>query len=398
MPRPRPTALAVALASAALVASPSFAQQDPMFERGFDPEKLYQLGGIDQVNLFNGNLSLAIPIGGTYHADGALTYGLTLSYNAKIWEIYHTTPSFPGGSLIPAAKLNDQDNAGIGWQLSLGRLFAPADPQSTAARWVYHGEDGSEYELYKTLHENEPEVKERQYTRDGSYLRLAEITQSIYDVEFPDGMVRRFTRTNPAGPFVLTQIRDRFGNSLSVAYLSNPVRWKLDDGHRVHWVYFKTVAGYEVVDRVELAASGGTTATYTFTYANPAPQIHEHCGDQTPSTPTMRTVALLASVSLPADGGSYQMNQPGDYYTSCEDGPQTIDELPGALRRLRLPTRGILEWSYQDYFYPARGVHPPGEPGLEIVKSLGIKTKRLLDASGSCAGCGRSSGAAVIWL
>ena len=74
---------AAALAALWLVLWPAAldAQQHPNLERGFAHEKLYQFGGIDNVNVLNGNVALTIPIGMAYPAGGNLTYALTLTYN-----------------------------------------------------------------------------------------------------------------------------------------------------------------------------------------------------------------------------------------------------------------------------------------------------------------------------
>ena len=75
------------------------------------------------------------------------------------------------------------------------------------------------------------------------------------------------------------------------------------------------------------------------------------------------------------------MDGGGDYYTACDDGGVTVNDLPGTLHRLKLPTLGTMEWTYQTYTYISRGNFSPGEPSNSIVQSLGVKTKKLLDAS-----------------
>ncbi len=51
---------------AVLAASTVLAQDDQNEKRGFDAESLYSVGEIDTVNLFNGGLSMVIPIGNRY--------------------------------------------------------------------------------------------------------------------------------------------------------------------------------------------------------------------------------------------------------------------------------------------------------------------------------------------
>jgi hypothetical protein len=188
-------------------------------------------------------------------------------------------------------------------------------------------------------------------------------------------------------PYRLTEIRDRFGNTVTVTPLSNPTRWQISDGHRTHVVHFQTSpTGRPIVDKVVLAAFSNSTATYDFDYATTT--IHEHCGDLHSSTPTQRPVALLTSVSPPAsaDAGSYEISGASGYHTGCSEGGVTINDLPGALRQLELPTGGHLAWTYQKHSYPARGIFTPGEPSLEVTQTLGVKTRRVLDFSGACVG------------
>ena len=77
---------ALLLATALLAPAAARAQQDANVQRGFAPEKLYSFGNLDSVNLFNGNLTLTLPIGSPSAVNGALSYGLTLIYSAKVWD------------------------------------------------------------------------------------------------------------------------------------------------------------------------------------------------------------------------------------------------------------------------------------------------------------------------
>src|SRR5712671_4486844 len=70
----------------ALLAIPLSAQVHPTMQRGFAAEKAFQIGDIDHVNLFNGNLMLSIPIGSEYATGGGFSYRLALFYNSNIWD------------------------------------------------------------------------------------------------------------------------------------------------------------------------------------------------------------------------------------------------------------------------------------------------------------------------
>ena len=76
----------IALASIILLAVAAFGQaENPNTDHGFSPEKVYQFGEIDGINLFNGNLNVMLPIGQTYPVGGKLSYGLTLAYGGNNW-------------------------------------------------------------------------------------------------------------------------------------------------------------------------------------------------------------------------------------------------------------------------------------------------------------------------
>src|SRR5882672_464384 len=68
------------------VQAPAWAQH-PNVARGFTPAGMFDVGGIDTVNPFNGNLSIHIPIGGGYPAGGQMgAYSFALTYNSNVWN------------------------------------------------------------------------------------------------------------------------------------------------------------------------------------------------------------------------------------------------------------------------------------------------------------------------
>src|SRR5215217_4730149 len=107
----------------ALFTLPAAGQQDPQEEKGFRPEKMYSFGSLDHVNTFNGNLVAAIPVGMRYPLDGGLTYGLSLTYNSKVWD-------FEDLDGYQRSSPGRRGNAGMGWLLTMGRLVDPNDPSN----------------------------------------------------------------------------------------------------------------------------------------------------------------------------------------------------------------------------------------------------------------------------
>ena len=69
----------------------ALADDYPTQALGIQPEKAYQLGDVDHINVFNGNLVLAIPIGQRYPVGANFSYGLNLLYNSNVWDFVQTT-------------------------------------------------------------------------------------------------------------------------------------------------------------------------------------------------------------------------------------------------------------------------------------------------------------------
>lgn len=91
--------------------------------RGAHPLGSYGGGDIDIVNLFNGNLSLRIPLAAK---DGRAMLGASvlLSYNSKIWRSTGTTDTSGNTSYIPTIDPWDPTVPEIapGWTISPGRM------------------------------------------------------------------------------------------------------------------------------------------------------------------------------------------------------------------------------------------------------------------------------------
>jgi hypothetical protein len=180
----------VVVALLIMVAVPAGAQMPQNFEKGFAPEKIYQFGNLDNVNLFNGNLTVIIPIGDTYGLDGGTAYGLVLSYNSSVWEHWDVTPIPVGGGswscCVQWTFPNRRSNAGLGWTLSLGRLVAANSPLSAlniVGTGAYESPDGNDHLIGGGLSTNTVR------TIDGTLMRWHTDTQKL---DSPDGLQRSF--------------------------------------------------------------------------------------------------------------------------------------------------------------------------------------------------------------
>lgn len=370
--------LIVLLLAAASAAS---AQQFANTERGFAPEKVFQLGEIDHVNLLNGNVIVTLPIGLTYPVGGNVSYSLKLVYNSKVWDFQHAI--YNNESYLEA--LPDRlSNAGMGWSLSLGRLLEPDDAENDLSPdWAYAGSDGGLHVFYSTLHvgDNESATDPSDYTtytRDGSFLRMRRLSISSREIDFPDGTIQAFQHVN--GRWRLTQIRDRFGNALNVGYSADEKTWTLTDtsdplNPRTHRILFsQTSYPYydKVLERIELAAPSQyiVPATYTFGYG--LTTYNKPCSQSLPIRTTVYVPTLL-SVGLP-DGSYFQM----DYHT---DVSSSTCEGPGAIKQVTLPTQGKIVYDYGLYTLPLDAC-----AAWYVENTHGVILRRFLDAAGNETG------------
>src|SRR5438270_1083085 len=158
----------------------AFAQIHPNLEKGFSPDKMYEFHDIDHINLFNGNLSLTIPIGGATPVSDHLALSMTLVYNSKIWDA-NTKADLSSPDPNRTLKTpTTRSNAGLGWLLSFGRLLegntsnADSDHNDddivTDQAIHYESPDGSDRIFWPTIHTGSGESSEstQLYTRDGS--------------------------------------------------------------------------------------------------------------------------------------------------------------------------------------------------------------------------------------
>ncbi len=348
------------------------AQQHPTSERGFAPEKAYAFGDIDHVSLYNGALTLTLPIGPTYRVGRGLSYSLTLVYNSKLWdwEIECGT-----GNCESVAWANRDSNGGLGWQLSLGKLVPPlTPPRNDTPLWLFVTSDGSEHFFYDTL-ANEAPVANVYYSRDSTYLRLKK-AGSQWKLEDGGGVTHTFNANGD-----LRRQEDAFGNYLTIGYGANT--WDIADSTgRTHTLTFanKLLDGAQVphLIRADLAAFGGQRALWSFTYQQatvdrPAPS--PNVGVYSPPG-----AHFLTKISLP-HGQSYNMGPVAQrYHLSRLEHTRNV----GQIKAVDLPTGGQVAWEYKNYNFYTLGDPPigTGHPRRELQLSSGVKSRRLIDTTG----------------
>jgi len=156
-PAARGAALGAAALGVTLAALPAAAQH-PNMAQGFRPEHTFEVGGIENVNLFNGSLNLVIPIGGSFPVGPDFSVGFTLTYAGSPWEWeLGPDPDASEHEYLQALPRRTA-NAGVGWELGFGRLLAPRDPGNPSDKTQYQSPDQALHELAGALHSDEGSV------------------------------------------------------------------------------------------------------------------------------------------------------------------------------------------------------------------------------------------------
>jgi RHS repeat-associated protein len=379
---------------------PAAADPHPNTQGGVDVAQAFQLGDVDNINLFNGALTVALPLGSHVPVNGNFSYQFTLVANSNPWDF---STRDDGVTVWQDSAPSHCSNAGLGWRVSLGALGLGTNPSpptcaptdaNTGASTVYEAPDGSQHLFYATLHPNETINANVFYTRDGTYLRL-NLYSGYSEIQFPDGTIHRFGADGR-----ITQMRDPFNNQVNIAYL--PIAsctgsiagesscWQISDSQgRVQWIYFRTdlppyngAAPYGgLINRVVMMAFNNAVATYQFAYQQQT--ILRGCPVNDPmlgSGTFPVSVPLLTGVTRP-DGSSFAPGGAG-YLTT---GGSACLSGSGSLISLTLPTLGRLGWAYQTYAFPSAS--SPTKP--RRTSNPGIQYRSIFDATGNPNPIGR---------
>lgn len=160
------------------IESPILQPQTPAgFQKGTPPLGSFGGSNFDQVNLFNGNVAITMPLASLTGRAG-MRGSVVLSYNSKLWHIEKQKDDFSDGSqfvYVPVYSDYDPDIPVIapGWTLHTGRLRvrqtatgqAPgclfADnktkkPLKTLTTITFTSPDGTEYDFVDSLYDGEP--------------------------------------------------------------------------------------------------------------------------------------------------------------------------------------------------------------------------------------------------
>jgi RHS repeat-associated protein len=413
------------LATASLLVAGLLCAQDgptqPVVERGFAADKAYQFLGIDSIDLGTGTVNVAIPIGPKYPLSSSFSYGLTLFHNSSVWD-FETVEGYVDclddpvhgcPELFTQAFPTKTSNAGLGWRLSLGDLYDPADTDNPEeGGWVFVSPDGAQHRFFHELHHGEEPVDDPDtwYTHDGSYLRLIHVDPEypnyleIRRIDLPDGSVYTFA-PDGAAKWKLIRIEDAFGNHVLVSATTSGghlSKHTITDSHgRVHVIDYevKIVDGEQIpyVEKVRLDGFGGGTSEYQFIYS-PSTQISRSARDDDdhmihhPQTSETVNVFFLLRVEFPETTVGEPLDARSFSFGYCLDDTtcgyfNDVKDAPGMLDSARYPTGGWASWEYQTWSYLgafALDPCPDLEPPYTCTKVFndewaGIKTKTLTD-------------------
>ena len=371
--------------------------------KGFDPDGVFQMGQTDTVNLLNGNLSLSIPLGPVFKVGGSLEYNLSLYYNSNGWDMDQLcckiTSNDNPNVIFDAPWPGREANAGMGWTLSLGRLFQPDQRffNRFHGAWVYADAAGTRHTFFEKLHPGTPQTPDETigYTNDGSYIRLVHHSLTVKLVQFPNGTVHRFedkglpgfpdwrpvAMTDPFGNWVEVeyldrewQIRDSIGRQQRVLFANTPVPMGVDPN-----LVADPVTPYKEIEKVMVGAFGQEDPTvpmaeYDFQYQTVSIERHRQqqlngaigCNSdysddcryfQKEYDHLTQEVTFLTGLTFPDDRLGFAM----DYYHQDDMGTATaIGAKSGALRSFKIPTGAVFFWEYNwDLFqYPEHHYNP----------------------------------------
>jgi len=310
----------------------------------------YGLSGFDNVNLYNGNLDVALPLLGIGGRGGAQTQ-MTLKLETTHWiierdnsdgfEYYYPNPNSWEG-------IKPGYGPGV-LQARVGMVYmVQSHLTQRLTRLTFTAGDGTEYELIDTYHGGAPwstgtHPRGRVFvSHDGAFLTFVSNTD-IFDVSaqvysdgisgylyFPDG-----TRYEISDGKV-TKIRDRNGNLISFAYDSfKRVTTVTDSLNRQITISYANMSSV-FYDQISYKGFGGAQRTIKVWHTSLSNALRSGYSIQTYSqlfgsgdSTTHNPSDVVSALELP-DGRQYQFR-----YNPY-----------GELARVVLPTGGAIEYDY----------------------------------------------------
>jgi len=352
----------------------------------------FHTASVDSVNLYNGQLTVPIPLGPSYPVGPSFRVQLTLTYNSRSTD-FGAPSSLEQNPNFYYMPLVGNPSLGTGWELTLGAI--KTCKHGTITGVCYSAPDGSQH-----MFAAGPKASDASplylsgtgpydlWDGDGNHFVFGQHVSGYDDIGLPEGYTHDFGRGRDG--WYLTSAADPFGNSYSVTYYATSEvttpRWTygttacpaimqmrapsgtgtwipkdvtLPSGSKIHVGTGSVLGITGMITSVAFPVLvDGTPATKTWTLGyEPAFAILNHvCGG---SNVLQVNVPRLKSLTLPADDSS---TAPSYQFSSTFD--------PGfgqvLLHQVTLPTGGVLQYCYNWYiFFHGRGGRlEPGCPGM----------------------------------
>jgi RHS repeat-associated protein len=372
------------IAPVALVLLTSFsvlrAQNGPDNDANSAPgyaRSVFHTGAIDSINLYNGQLTIPLPLGPSYPIGPNLRMQLVLNYNSRVDDFGSPSTQYPDFYVRP---LVGDPALPIGWTLTLGAI--KACKHGITAGVCYFSPDGSQHQF--DLGAKTGDATPYYLKGSGPYeMWDGDGNHHVFGWHvsgFDDGSSYTHDFGRGRDGWYLTSLTDPSGNSFSVSYyqnaptplwtrgadgcfgiytMRNPIvanTWILKDvvlpsGRAIHvdTGVVNGVSGMVTSVRFPVFADGvATTKTWTLVYNTTFPDYSHDCGPGRWNPVNLQT---LSELRLPADlagSPSYRFG-------------------PGApLSEITLPTGGTISYCYGYYtfFHASSGSIQPGCPGL----------------------------------
>ena len=364
-----PVSLVAAILSVAGAAS---AQQPPETLPFFWPDQAFENHGVDNINLYNGDDGINVPLGPAYTlGPSGYQYQLTAFHSAKFWHF--SAAACPNNSATQFAWVAGDPTLGVGWSLLPGYVVKRASGVTE-----YYPPNGGVVQV--TLPTTSPYSV---VTSDGSHLRITgnSASPTSYTVEFPDGTVQTMSHayappvstTNsdfsnadysetPERRYGLKTITDRFGNSLIT------VTWASDDPLQAassqvqsialvpfttsitfSWTTFTPMGGstYSVLDHIVFPAPGSQQLNVKFAYQNGSfarDSFDTSSGSGCVVSPALSKVPELSSITFSDVAGTSML--PFSYSMTYLATPGASVQKQGAIATLTLPNGGQVAYDY----------------------------------------------------
>lgn len=207
------------------VAAGLFAQNGPDDDPDSAPgfvNNVFHSSNVDSVNLYNGQLTVPIPVGPSYPIGPNLRFQALLTYNSRVTE-YGNPGGFTSDYYRP---LIGNSALGIGWSFQPGKIgwcgqagicyfrpdgaeivFSRTDPVNATYKRT---QDASRYRLLPASGPNGPEM----WDEDGNHYVFGHQVTGFDDD--PNNYIHDFGRGRNG--WYLTSLTDPFGNTMAVQY------------------------------------------------------------------------------------------------------------------------------------------------------------------------------------